>query len=358
MPSSETKSDTTRSEDLLVCKSLLKNGSKSFFVSSLLLPARLRAPVLALYAFCRVADDVVDSNSSPIELVEAMRRRLLEIYEGQAHSDPVTRAFASTVTRFSIPHALPDALFEGFEWDAKGRRYNTLADVRDYAMRVAGTVGLMMAMIMGQRDPSALARACDLGVAMQLTNIARDIGEDARAGRLYLPTDWFKEQGVDPENWLIAPRFEPMIALFADRLLKEADRLYRRSESGIGLLPLSCRPAIWAARYIYDEIGTRIRSNGCDSVSTRAVVTAPRKLGLLGLALISTATRRSGYVAQDLPEARFAIEAVSRLTPPHGEPEGFRGITRKISWTIELFERLERRDRRIYARQEKDAQAI
>ena len=97
---------------------------------------------------------------------------------------------------------MPDALFEGLQWDCEGRRYEDLEALHAYAARVAGAVGVMMALLMGVRDADALARACDLGVAMQLTNIARDVGEDARAGRLYLPLDWLREAGLDPAAFL------------------------------------------------------------------------------------------------------------------------------------------------------------
>ena len=99
-----------------------------------------------------------------------------------------------------IPRALPEALLEGFAWDAAGRRYETLDEVEHYAARVAGCVGAMMTLVMGRRDPAILARACDLGVAMQLTNICRDVGEDARAGRLYLPLAWLRDNGIDPDG--------------------------------------------------------------------------------------------------------------------------------------------------------------
>jgi phytoene synthase len=122
------------------------------------------------------------------------------------------RALACVVHQVGIPRILLDALLEGFAWDAEGRQYETLEDLHDYAARVAGTVGAMMSMVMSTRTPSALARACELGLAMQLTNIARDVGEDARAGRLFLPRQWLREAGVDPDAWLQQPEFSPAIA--------------------------------------------------------------------------------------------------------------------------------------------------
>ena len=181
-----------------------------------------------------------------------------------------------------MPRALPEALLEGLAWDAVERRYDTLSDVRDYSSRVASAVGAMMCVLMRVRDADALARACDLGVAMQLTNIARDVGEDARAGRIYLPLDWLAEEGIALEDFFDAPTASPPVRRMVKRLLAEARRLYIRSEAGIGALPLSARTGIFAARYIYDGIGGAVRRNGYDSVTLRARTSKVQKINLIG----------------------------------------------------------------------------
>ena len=178
------------------------------------------------------------------------------------------------VESFAIPRALPEALLEGIEWDSQGRRYEDLPALCAYAARVAGTVGAMMAILMGVRRPEDIARACDLGVAMQLTNIARDVGEDARAGRVYLPLTWLREAGIEPDDWLAKPHFNEALGSVVQRLLDAADALYARADSGIGRLPLACRPSIQAARQLYAEIGREVERAGLDSVSRRAVVPA------------------------------------------------------------------------------------
>ena len=129
-----------------------------------------------------------------------------------------------------------EALLDGLQWDVEERTFETLSDIYAYAARVAGAVGAMMAALMGARSSDLVARACDLGVAMQLTNIARDVGEDARVGRLYLPRAWLREAGVDPEDWLAAPSFRPEIATVVARLLRQADFLYARADAGIAKL--------------------------------------------------------------------------------------------------------------------------
>ncbi len=327
---------TARTDDFEACRDLLRAGSKSFHAASLLLPVEVRPAVWALYAFCRVADDEVDGAGSGLAAVAQLRRRLVAAYEGVPHDGPVDRAFAATVQKFQIPFALPAALIEGFEWDVAGRPCETFSDTCAYAVRVAGTVGVMMSLIMGVTEAEALARACDLGIAMQLTNIARDTGEDARLGRIYLPREWYFEEGIDPDAWLREPSFSPQMARMVRRLLQEAEYLYARAEQGIALLPMGVRPAIWSARYIYAEIGREVALANFDSVSRRAVVSHPRKAFLLGKAMATAAVSGPGYGAPPLPECAFLVQAAARPRP----------IRRKrIDNVIDIFEKLERRDR-------------
>lgn len=329
-------------EDRAACRALLRTGSRTFFAASHLLPQRVREPATALYAFCRLADDAVDLDAGEDRSRRAVLRRLEDrldrAYRGTPLPLPADRAFAETVARFDIPRAIPAALLEGLAWDAEGRRYATLADLHAYAARVAGTVGVMMALVMGVREPAALARACDLGAAMQLTNIARDIGEDARAGRLYLPLEWLAEAGIDADAFLADPRFTPALGAVAARLLAEASRLYRAGAAGIAALPLSCRTGIRAAGLLYAEIGREVNRRGCDSVSARAVVPGARKLALLVRA--ATPARRSAdYGTWPLiEEARFLIEAVTPHPRPAKRPYG-----EQVLWALDLLQQVERR---------------
>ena len=125
---------------------------------------------------------------------------------------PADRALADIVHRYAIPRALPEALLEGLEWDARAQRYEDLDALCAYAARVAGSVGAIMSVLMGVRAPEVVARACDLGIAMQLTNIARDVGEDARRGRVYLPLQWLRSAGIDPDAFIAAPVAMPRSA--------------------------------------------------------------------------------------------------------------------------------------------------
>jgi len=335
--------------DLRACHARLREGSRTFFAASLLLPRRVREPAAALYAFCRVADDAVDLGTGCEQNLAILRDRLAGIYSGQPVTLPEDRAFASVVRRFGIPRALPEALLEGFQWDIDRRYYDDLEDLHAYAARVAGTVGAMMAIIMGVRAPDAIARACELGMAMQLTNIARDVGEDARAGRLYLPRRWLHEAGIDPESWLASPYHSDALGGVVRRILRAADALYASADSGIDRLPPACRTGIRSARLIYTEIGREIERCGLDPVSCRTVVPAARKVSLVWKAL------RQHGPPQDpaslpVPEAaQFLVEAVksSRETVAVGvsaRPAAWWELNRRAVWVVELFDRLERRE--------------
>lgn len=255
--------------DLALCRQMIRQGSKSFHMASLLLPNSYRQHSRALYGFCRMADDLVDHAETPQLAVAQLAVRLDLIYAGAPSDNPTDRAFADVVRLYAIPRAVPDALIEGFAWDAEGRDYRTLSDVTSYGVRVAGTVGVMMSLLMGQRNPDALARAIDLGVAMQFSNIARDIEEDERMGRVYLPHEWITESK----------------AKAASRLVVEAEAMYARAASGIALLPRSCRASINAARLLYREIGLNAAARNHKG---RAVVPLLRKLSLVARAIMQT----------------------------------------------------------------------
>ena len=302
--------------DLEACRTAIRTGSLSFHAASRLLPARVRDPALVLYAFCRLADDAVDEGSDAVDAVLRLQERLDRAYAGRPANQPEDRAFTRMVVETGMPRKLPDALLEGFAWDAQGRRFASLSDVLDYSARVAATVGVMMAVLMGVRDRHRLARAADLGLAMQLTNIARDVGEDARAGRVYLPTDWMAEAGIDIDAFLRTPAPVPEVRAMVKRLLREAGRLYERAEPGIAALPAACRPGIFAARHIYAGIGGQVRAAGFDSVTRRARTSGAQKTGWLavsglhaGLSLVQP--KLATLYAHPRPEVAFLVHAAA-----------------------------------------------
>jgi phytoene synthase len=325
-------------EDLAACHRLLKDGSRSFLAASRILPRDIARAACALYAFCRQADDCVDLDRRQDALAD-LNDRLDRIYAGAPRPMPADRAFAAVVSHFRIPRAWPRALFEGFDWDAQGRQYEELPELLEYAARVAGSVGAMMARVMGVQGRAALARACELGVAMQLTNIARDVGDDAAMGRLYLPRRWMREAGIDPDAWLERPVFSPALASVVRRLLDEAGRRYRGGACGFGSLPVGCRPGIRAAALLYSDIGRAVSRRGFDSVSARATVGAARKLQLVSWAALGSLITASAAAAAPPAQIEFLVEAAGPAPYPLPVAPSSALVV------LQMFERLERRDR-------------
>ena len=343
MPPKADYSNADFAADLRACRDALRGGSRTFFAASRVLPRRIGAPATALYAFCREADDIVDCSVTDSAAaggggsLDVLHHRLDLIYADRPGPTPCDRALAEVVRRFALPRTLLDALLEGFAWDGAGRRYETLDELQDYAARVAGTVGAMMAVLMGARTPALVARACDLGTAMQLTNIARDVGEDARAGRLYLPQAWLRRAGIDPAAWLRNPRFTPAIATVVQDLLAAADALYARADSGIAGLPWDCRPGIGAARLLYARIGAEVARNGYDSVSRRAVVPGRRKALLLAQSIATNLIPGQPDAATPLASCRALVAAAA--LPPRRTPRT--SFDDRLAWLFDLFARLD-----------------
>ncbi|MCS6912776.1 MAG: phytoene/squalene synthase family protein [Myxococcales bacterium] len=287
--------------DFSACRRWIAQHSRSFYLSSLLLPVAVRQQAFALYAFCRRADDAADeAEADPARArVAALRARLDRLYAGQVGQGPeeaIDRAFYHVVLRAGIPQALPARLLRGMEMDVEGTCYGSWEELLGYCFNVASTVGLMMTAIMGhtmgpERHAEVLLRACDLGVAMQLTNIARDIGEDARRGRIYLPEDLLAACGTCGAEVLDCARRgtapPPGVRAAVAEVLARAEDHYAAADLGIPMLPRPCRLAIRSARLIYAAIGDQIRARGLDSITGRAVVPTGRKLLCVGRALVA-----------------------------------------------------------------------
>ncbi len=326
------------------CEDAIRAGSKSFLAASMLLPGTTRTATRALYSFCRASDDLIDLSTCASDGLQRLNRRLDRIYAGDPQENVEDRSFAAVVAHFSIPRVLPEALVEGFAWDAENRRYETIEDLAAYAARVASSVGVMMCVIMGSNDRHVLARAADLGLAMQLTNIARDVGEDARNGRIYLPLKWLEDAGIDTDAFLADPQASPQVRATVERLLNTAYEFYARAMTGIAGLPFGCRVAIRSAALIYREIGREIEKAGFDSVGSRAHTTKMRKLELIAYAASTPSLLQPVSVAPAHPATQFMIDAVASAAPA-----AHHSLDAKAGRMIELMAQSEFRRREIHS---------
>lgn len=284
-------------------------GSKSFATASRLFDARTRRSAVMLYAWCRHCDDVIDGQqagfgqrdgdrSDGAARLQALRDATRRACAGDTVDVPAFAALQAVTAAHGIPERFPQAHLDGFAMDVAGRRYRTLADTLEYCYGVAGVVGLMMAMVMGARDEATLDRACDLGLAFQLTNIARDIVEDAQIGRCYLPTDWLDESGI-PRDELADPQHRDALAVLAARLVDAAEPYYASARIGLRDLPLRSAWAIATARGVYREIGLRVKARGPSAWDARVSTSRGDKLRLLvSAAGTALASRHGGREAR------------------------------------------------------------
>jgi len=280
-----------------LARATIAHHSKSFALASRLLPRGARDDTAIVYAFCRRADDAIDdapSQPAALRALDSLRRDVDEVYApgGNRARDPVLAAFAAVAHARAIPRAYPDELLAGMAMDVAGARYATLDQLVTYAHRVAGVVGLMMCHVFGIRDDAALLPAARLGVAMQLTNICRDVAEDWRRERLYIPDELLAAHGAGGlagalGGPLPARAVEPLAACVRD-LLAIADAQYRAAEAGIPALPWRAALAVRAARAVYAAIGDELRAQAYDVTAPRAVVPRAKKLALVAAATART----------------------------------------------------------------------
>lgn len=269
----------------VAAREVLRRHGRTFFFASHLLGSRHAARAAALYAFCRHVDNLADDSGDP----QAARRALAEVSRslraGRA-ADQWTRALLALQADGGLPVAPALELVAGVTSDLDEVRIADEADLVRYAYQVAGTVGLMMCAVLDVHDPRAHPFAVDLGIAMQLTNVARDVGEDARMGRRYLPASWIGD--VAPAQ-IAAPdlALQRQLCQATQRLLARADRHYASAEAGLGFLPARARLAILTAARTYRAIGSRIAANGYRSWDRRAVVGPGAKAGQAGRSLLA-----------------------------------------------------------------------
>ncbi|MFZ1624685.1 MAG: phytoene/squalene synthase family protein [Gammaproteobacteria bacterium] len=287
-------------------REMIRLGSRSFALAAKLFDADTRHHAYMLYAWCRYCDDEIDGQNlgmqpgprsvpasaslpltpgqgaEPAVRLERLRMETRRAFAGEGVTEPVFIGLQRVGTECGIPERHALELLAGFEMDVSGHEYRNFDDTLLYCYRVAGVVGVMMAQIMGVRDVSNLQRAADLGIAFQLTNIARDVLDDAGSGRCYLPATWLAEAGISTTT-LRDPANRAVVARVAARLLDEAERYYRSADCGLKALPFRSAWAVAAALGIYRAIGRLVIARGARAWDSRVVVSTPRKLGELTL---------------------------------------------------------------------------
>ena len=300
----------------------ISRGSKSFAAASRLFDRATRERAWLLYAWCRACDDLADGQdhgrgitavADPAARLEAIRERTAAALEGRWVGDPAFDALRIVAAETAMPHGLVRDVVEGFALDATGWAPATEADLMRYCYHVAGAVGCMMAVVMGvaPTDEERLDRACDLGIAFQLANIARDLAEDAAAGRCYLPTDWLAEAGV-ARDAVMTDR--TTLAGLARCLTHRAGEYEARARLGAATLPFRSAWAVLAAAGIYGDIARRVEALGESAWDKRVTVPASAKFLWIARAFVQSCIRKRGAADPD-----FATPIWSRPRQPKSE---------------------------------------
>jgi phytoene synthase len=280
-------------------------GSKSFAAASRLFDPQTRERAWLLYAWCRACDDIADGQEMGhgMRAVSDAPARLLRLQAltedalaGRATGEPAFDALAIVAAETALPPAFARDLIAGFALDAEEWRPRTENDLLRYCYHVAGVVGCMMAVIMGVSpdDEATLDRACDLGLAFQLANIARDIDEDARAGRCYLPTEWLAEMDLPPGQ-LMRPEYRPRLAVLARRLADRAAAFEASARHGTPALAQRSAWAVLSAAHIYGAIGREVASRGARAWETRVTTSKVQKIRFIARAWLEARRRATLY---------------------------------------------------------------
>jgi 15-cis-phytoene synthase len=267
------------------CREVTRSHSRSFYLASALLPSKKRRAVRALYAFCRLADDIVDEGQEPrSEALAAYKKTFLS-----PHPNPnnlLAMAWADTRLSYRIPYRYAEQLLEGIELDLLKNRYQTFEELAYYCYGVASTVGLMSMHITGFQTSEAVSYAVKLGVALQLTNILRDVGEDWRSGRLYLPLDELAKFGLEEQD-LTDGQVDDRWRNFMCFQINRTRQIYAEAVPGIAMLHPDGQPAVASAAKLYLGILDDIEQHDYDVFSRRAHVSNFKKISLLAKTLVS-----------------------------------------------------------------------
>jgi phytoene synthase len=287
----------------------IARGSQSFAMASRLFDRKTRERAWLLYAWCRRCDDLADGQDhggtmaaveDPAERLALIADRTERALAGEIIGEPAFDALRIVAADCRIPPALPRDLVQGFAMDAADWRPRSEDDLLTYCYHVAGAVGVMMAIVMGvdPDDRETLDRACDLGLAFQLANIARDVAEDAAGGRCYLPLDWLTEFDIPPGEHM-KPPYRARLAIMSKRLADSAEAYEASARIGATRLPFRARWAVLAAAGIYGDIARTVRARGEHAWDHRVVVGKASKLGWVLRAYVQARGKPGASVKRD-----------------------------------------------------------
>lgn len=273
------------------CRGITRSFAKTFYLATRFLPNHKQRSIFAIYSLCRYVDNLVDETHDLVtgerldvaqseERLREFSRRLHLAYDGRLHDDPILRAFTDVLRSSRIPIDLPLELIEGVRMDLTKTRYRNFEEVYDYSYKVASVVGLMTSEVFGYTGREALEHAVDLGIAMQLTNILRDVGEDLLRDRIYLPADELRAHGISDEDLFERKVTEPFVRFMAEQVERARD-YYASAARGVEMLDRDSRLPVWLALENYGRILNKIEENGYDVFSSRAHLTSAEKFTIL-----------------------------------------------------------------------------
>ena len=273
------------------CRRIARARAKNFYYAFTLLPRTESDAMCAIYAFMRHADDIADDDTVPLDSrrkqLEEWRGELIAALEGEPCNEVLFPAFKDTVQRFGIPSQYFQDLLDGMETDLEAPHYESFEDLYGYCYRAASVVGMTTVHIFGFDSADALPLAEKCGIAFQLTNILRDIREDAGMGRVYLPESELAGFGLSGAEFLdraVRPNDDRFLRLM-DFQWNRADRYYREAAPLLGLIPSGNRPALWALVTIYHQLLQRIRHVGYNVLDKRISLAVWQKLWIVTRAM-------------------------------------------------------------------------
>ncbi|MFD2532162.1 phytoene/squalene synthase family protein [Gracilimonas halophila] len=282
------------------CRLITRKHAKTFYMATRFLPNDKQRGIFAIYGLCRYLDDLVDEAEDLIhdqkitidqvdEKLELFKQRLIDVYDGKIVDNPILTAFSDTLKKYQISIELPFLLMEGVKMDLVKDRFETFEEVYDYSYKVASVVGLMTSEVFGYVDNDALDYAVDLGIAMQLTNILRDVGEDLRRGRIYIPQDDLKKFDITEEELFEGKVNEKFTNLMKFQI-ERTNEYYSKADFGIPLLSSDSRLPVYLARHNYSRILDKIEENNYNVFDNRAYLNYTEKLSMLPRVLLEMKT--------------------------------------------------------------------